>query len=49
MSAAIPVVKNQQIWVDVDKNRFYPMVGSLESRLIFWKKKKRIKITFMFS
>lgn len=41
MSAAIPVVKNQQIWVDVDKNRIYPMVGSLESRLISWRKKKK--------
>lgn len=36
MSAAIPVAA--QIWVDVDKNRIYPMMGSLESRFISWEK-----------
>jgi len=41
MSAAIPVVKKQQMWVDVDKSRTYSMMGSLESRLISWRRKYR--------
>lgn len=29
---------NQQTWVGVDKDKIYPMMGSLESRFISWEK-----------
>lgn len=48
MSAAIPVLKNQQTWVDVDKNSIYPMMGSLERRFTSWEKNIQ-KITFVLS
>lgn len=46
LSAAIPVVMNQ-IWVGVDKNKIYSVMGSLESRFISWDKNIK-KIAFMF-